>query len=276
MPLPKYPDESPPDELFHYTSAYSLNEIIGNRTVWASSVGWVNDSTELAIAGEVVRTLLRDRADAIGTGRVSEGLRQLADYLRVDDLLRSDPDFGAQVTVCAFSLSEKGDDLNQWRAYCPVNGGYALGFRTSSLLSIVPEAGRWRLARCFYTPSEHLRVLGALVDWVVDHDLVGDIEWRANFWREFLWLAPLIKHSAFADEKEWRLVSGKVAITSLKLRATGSHIIPYKPIPLSGSFVGKVVVGPQLDQSLGRRGAEALLAKARDTVVLSEIPYRLV
>lgn len=279
MRNPTIPDEQPPAMLFHYTTAEALLSILKSKTVRATALGWVNDTSELALAAETLQALLRERAKRVAPP-IAKVLLGLADNFHLETRLDRDPDAEEPVTACAFSLSTEENDLNQWRAYCP-QGGYALGFTTERLQAasaVGLTRAQFRLLRCRYTEVEQRELLGSLVDDIVADEPTASVNLAQALWNAFLRVAPLIKHPAFRHENEWRLVCDKVRIKELSLRATKSYIMPFVPLTLEGLFIDKIIVGPQLDQRMGVQGAAAAFRQTFNIstkVIRSEIPYRL-
>lgn len=96
----------PPDLLYHYyTDQQGLLGIFRSRAIWATAVGYLNDSSEFKHAREVARTVLNARiANANGD-----------DKPLLHDLLATIDATGGNICVSSFSLH--GDSLSQWRAY---------------------------------------------------------------------------------------------------------------------------------------------------------------
>ena len=53
------------------------------------------------------------------------------------------------LTPFVASFSENGDQLSQWRAYCPKGNGFSIGFRYSDLSYLLKTTG-FRLVKCIY------------------------------------------------------------------------------------------------------------------------------
>lgn len=114
-------------------------------------------------------------------------------------------------------FSELEDDLSQWRAYGGGENGYAIGFRTGSLAGI-PSCFLARVT--YYETAKHKHLLEEVAVATLSFYKEGLAEYgtsESERWtNDFLaaWdlaitqIAPLFKHSAFAGEKECRLVKG--------------------------------------------------------------------
>lgn len=107
--------------VYHYTDAAGFKGIIESQEIWATSIYYLNDWTEFYHG----RDAFVQGANALLKSKEAEGAAR--EVLLV--LSNSRP----QMFVCSFSGARDGDDLSQWRAYCP-KGGYAIGFPVAELL----------------------------------------------------------------------------------------------------------------------------------------------
>ena len=187
------------------------------------------------------------------------------------------------VTVCAFSMSANGNSLGQWRAYCPVGGGYALGIFSDELVRLLRTDERdspWKLVRCRYEKADQEQLLEELVDWAVHELSDAPVNFHQSLWSRFLVYAAQIKHPDFSEEQEWRLISSKLAIGTLSTRATNLSLIPYREIKFDNdrSWIARLVVGPHTNVDLAFLGADNLLRRhgIPDSVFRSPTPYHVV
>jgi hypothetical protein len=85
------------------------------------------------------------------------------------------------------------------------------------------------------------------------------------WWDTFEPVAPTIKHRAFHEEQEWRLISTPVLLKDRRwrVRAGRSMLIPYIPITLAPSDaylpIRDVVIGPTPHMELAVKAAGILL-----------------
>jgi hypothetical protein len=97
-------------------------------------------------------------------------------------------------------------------------------------------------------------------------------------------LVPRLKHRAFREEKEWRLMVLPMADRSqsvMEYRASAMGLVPYISLQLASETerlpVTRVYVGPTQEQDRGvlaARGFLAGLGYDPDIVVSSDIPFR--
>jgi hypothetical protein len=155
-----------------------------------------------------------------------------------------------------------------------------------------------------YDPREQATLVRKLVEEVLSqilaHRDLPPTDDHFFFWRHggnlvpFLHrVAPAIKDKAFADEREWRIISRPVGVISkgFAFRPGKSMITPYYKIPLFGNpddvgrpRVRRIVVGPTPNPELSKRSVRSLILSERlERIVApggvididdSTVPYR--
>ena len=87
-----------------------------------------------------------------------------------------------------------------------------------------------------------------------------------------------IKHEAFAEEREWRLIAvGSAGEEEMSFRTGTLGVIPYLKLALPTHAVAEIVVGPGRDQALRERGVRRLVEESGlgpVEVRLSKAPFR--
>jgi hypothetical protein len=270
---------TPPDVLYHYTSAAGLIGILTSKSLWASCIRYLNDTSE----HQYTIGLFRD----VILSRKSGSLRTWW------------PDIQAAVfkhspLVFVASLSLVGDQLSQWRSYCTPHSGYAIGFRGASLKAATLSQN-FTLLPCIYDLERQRRIVEAAID---KHDGIVETAIAAaeagsdphvagaalgDFVGEMTSWATIFKHQAFLQEVEWRLVSGYVPVgdAQIKYRPRESLMVPYVTFDLSfvdsATLLHEIIVGRTPHPEEGILAVESL---ARSTGYrigiprLSECPYR--
>ncbi len=184
--------------------------------------------------------------------------------------------------ICVASFTEEGNLLSQWRAYGAVGAGYSIGFQDLR----VPDSGIERatagtmLVKCEYDQGTFrervhscFELIGERFTSYVERCL-DDMTCRGEVLKTAYWvmfrcagkLAPSLKHEAFREEKEWRIVviprSGRQS-EAISYRPTNRGLVPYVPISLceSGKLmpIEAVYVGPTQDPEAGKRSTIAFL-----------------
>jgi hypothetical protein len=273
----------PPDDpmLFHYTTAEALLGIVETATLRASSTRFLNDEEEFVGAVEGLKrylTALEKQPNATDEWRSLYAQIHRELYLRPE-----------QATF-VFSFSESRDLLSQWRAYCPPDGGYAIGFGMKTLSELAGEQG-FVLSKCIYDREEQGRRTAALVVAAIasisQHP--DPASWRqeviAPFLHRFYSIAPLLKHPAFVEEREWRLVlspSMDGPSDKVKFQARAGLLIPYYGFSLGDirnrPVLGEIVIGPHRHQQLAFSTLMGFLGHTgvrAEEISASTIPFRV-
>lgn len=272
-----------PDTLYHYTSVEGLDGIASSRTIWASAARYMNDAKEFTLAVDIARRHVAKRESEESDRNRARLFRYLHDQLeRVESL-----------EVCIFSLSREGDLLSQWRAYCPPNGGYSIGFPGSLLRAVMaPQGGM--LVPCEYERRSQVQLveealapaLRDLPNSVPEGDEaikeLGEEHVGALF-NQLIFVAPLIKHHSFEEEHEWRLIwiPGRSDPNRLRFRVGSGTYVPFVPLSLdhNGQSIpfAEVVIGPMPDQDSARRALGGGIRERGtewQSLRTSKVPYR--
>ena len=274
--------EPSPEFLYHYTSALGLCGMIQSDSIWASKIQHLNDSTELLLALRICEMLLRNESHR----QPNPWTKQLIEYA-IETLKRI-----KLVNICICSFSEKNDLLSQWRGYCPQEGGYNIGIPGSHLTTTFGRE-KFTLIRCVYDDKTQNELVQDTLDVALPELFTIPVSSRSQMQiaaepviqRLHLMLmeiAPIIKNPGFAEESEWRAVSGPIAIghNRIKLRAQGNVIRPYYELPLDLRNINiHVTTGPCRYPDLARESCFMLIEKAglqSFAVSGSVIPFRVI
>lgn len=276
--------EETPEVLYHYTSISALLGILDSGSVWATDIHFLNDEEEFTYAVDRSRSVLSNIAEDATDDREKAVLNEAQEKLTTIE----------NVSVCVFSLSEDPNVLSQWRAYCPTAQGVAIGFDTEMLGPVMDEQD-FRLVPCVYSDRDHVLLLRNVVAQTIkayrnglrsEEQPKGDelVEKAAvDFLQRLIMVAPTIKHRAFAEEKEWRLVSNDLIPAThpkYNVRTGPSMVIPHFEFDLElddGKWpIDEVYLGPTPNTELAMDGIMMALEKYEvgASVVASQIPYR--
>lgn len=244
----------PRETLYHYTSFSGLLGIIRSRALWASDIRYMNDSAELKHTADLIRMEITQR---IAAGHPDPHLlNQFLDWVS-HRITNGHLLFGA-------SFRSNGNLLSQWRGYSRLGKGVSIGFDPNYILKCA-QAQSFQIGRCVYDPGEQKRLIVRVVDAVEalargsrpDHATDGPsshLPYHELFQQiesNLLRIAAVLKHPAFEEEDEWRIVSP--AITDyinapVLFREGASNLIPYvefkfaaeadRPITIEHVFLG--------------------------------------
>lgn len=264
--------------LYHYTSQAGLLGITESRTIWASSVFHLNDSTEFSYGTKLVAEEIKLRRMAWRVFRREEYDQFYSKILHMADSLHLPKTFAA-------SFSEAGDSLSQWRAYASDGNGFSIGFR-DQYLSELAEWQHFRLVKCLYNEREQREVVNSFLDTTAHIFRKENSSLAEGFFVETLArIAPSLKDPSFKDEREWRLLASGVYYLpneDVRVRAYKSIRIPYIEFYLELddiSFrIDEIIEGPNPYPELNSYSVvESRMARRvwpQPLVGRSRIPYR--
>lgn len=279
--------------LYHYTSGQALQNITGNAELWAGLPEQMNDAQELRRALTWLNLVASQRElDARVENKKDESYnfnKWAADQSKhaldrgrwLDDNPKS----------YLISLSSEGDSLSQWRAYCPDNNGYCVGFPSALIMPAIDAAGA-HFAPCIYNESDVERVVRELYDYHLTKWLAEVPEWAyattveglkkdqhthvesvTNAWQAMLTemrlVGHFIKNPSFEAENEWRILFFDHETTSDDLKfVTGRGgvraFLPFKfaehvSRPMTAAPRPSLRIGPNSNVAGARFSATRLL-----------------
>jgi hypothetical protein len=270
-----------PHIVYHYTDAKGLAGILRRRHIWATDVRYLNDSAEFGYAIQLMTPALNAIEASVGKHE-----ELFSEWRKV---LSKAPN----VSTYVVSFSSLSDSLPQWRAYSRPYG-FALGLDHPHLISMaLASHAKGHLLRCIYDPTAQQEEINHGLRYLVgcysdDTDTPPDDKvtgFGAHFFGYLLVLAGCLKHPAFAEEKEWRLILREVAPGEFPLKRkarAGLHTyVPYAELPIGTNKsplpLAKIVIGPCLDFERAADGLSTLLDETGvevKSIVRSDIPFR--
>lgn len=227
--LSKHLQTLPPKRLFHYTSPDALIGIVSNKEIWATNTMFLNDANEIKQAADQAESVIEHIKDHEQLEDDELGL--------LNEFKRHLNSAGKRFYVASFT--EHNDSLSQWRAYCPSSGGYNIGFPSLQIANMA-QTQNFRLVKCIYDISIQWNILYQIIKYFVGmfsrlknteadlEEFVKDITWR--FFQHIAKIGVIMKHPAFEEEAEWRVISSAInEINNPNIAFRGSHrgLIPY-------------------------------------------------
>ncbi|MGE0736721.1 MAG: DUF2971 domain-containing protein [Alphaproteobacteria bacterium] len=281
-----------PDEIFHYTSANGLLGILSETQLRATNISFLNDSTEYQHSIDGFSFVARHNLkpdNPIPSNILLNNILERISRASGEKLI-------PPVYVSCFS--EVSDSLSQWRGYGHGEGGFAIGFNVPKLIDVVLTEGAL-LWPCIYAPQEQARLYEKLLlelDKIFQQAVFAnsDLQNSSSFASEFAKyallklsvFAPLIKHHAFKEESEWRIVRTLEAwdVRNLKFIVRGTTISGFQPISMTSKVgssglmpISSIIVGPSRHMGLSKVALEAFLMQLgypNGLVRLSTVPFR--
>lgn len=261
--------------LYHYTSLQGLMGITQSRKLRASDVRYMNDSTELTYALNLLRDAIESRK------KTNEAEQRILSAFSV--WLRDQINTGPMLFSASFR--ESGNLLSQWRGYSTHGKGVSLGFNPAAVQKLANQQ-MFSLGKCIYDPEKHIdfieRIIARILKLCLNEcnlsSLFDEIE------GDLLAMCALFKHPTFAEEQEWRLVSPtfeSVADHPIDFREGKAMLIPHYLFNLEVNdtiVLDHVFVGPTPNAELSVNALTHYLkhhnAYPQKGINDCEIPYR--
>jgi Protein of unknown function (DUF2971) len=275
---------TPPEVVYHYTSAKSLQGIVESGQIWATDSRYLNDSLEFQYAVDLTThaiVALRSKLPERDWDALDIFQRYLEDAPR------------ARIYVASFSAAT--DVLSQWRAYCPTSGGVCVGIATAGLRA----RDDCLFLQCIYDADSQQTLILELVGHLLNRfrSFSPDAQEDAallrlgtlgeEFFDGFLILASIFKHPGFAEEQEWRVLlvdsytlDEAERTENIHFREGRSGLVPFVTYQISTrpdpNIFPEILVGPNPHISLACDAVKLLLkvSEFKSTIVASKIPYR--
>ncbi len=288
-----------PPVLYHYTDAFGAQGIISSNCLWATATQFSNDLSEIEYAAALGLDTIK--AAWRGKKKISSWERVLVEHLvqLFETPLHA---FGQPFIV---SFCENGDLLSQWRAYGSASGfsmAFSPLYRQDAVTLISKGGFRTKLNQVIYDEEEQRQrlrhILRRLVELVDGFSFAttsskgksAHVELSVLLVLEMTDWACAVKHRAFSEEKEWRIVTYPQGATlvgtkspnyeSILVRPTSRLLLPYMILePPTGKLLPLLEVrcGPSQFQEQSARAMGILVGGKgyRDVAItLSRIPLR--
>lgn len=273
--------------LHHYTGVGSLLGIATSDSLWASHVYYLNDSKEILHACDILQSAIQPRI-AFG-GLTPEEIDFAEQFLTWAKSFN-----GERYNLFVFSLSEERSLLSQWRSYTPHGKGVSIEF-SPQLVQRLANENNLRIARCLYDPHEHDALLMSLFEKMLltfrrlrpTRNINGYglescyYEFIEAFRNDVFQVLALIKHPAFAEEREWRLISkyfDRYTVPEIHFREGASMLVPYIKLSLGAArpVFESITLGPSQNAELSFSALHMFLANSQLCLHTrnSNIPYR--
>lgn len=269
-----------PAYLYHYTTIQGVHGILGKGAIWATSVDYLNDTTEpdytVGLIDELIHKLIYEETKSRG-GEEFGVVNQLL-WVRYE--LFQHRSRSNYFVTC---FCEVSDLLSQWRAYGQ-NGGFSLNFSADKLESLVQrlndhdggdidtkEERSWYFEKMVYDKRTQRDLVESVLKSCIqaystciekhsidqtllitaldkDADFRESFKRFAQYWaKKLLRFVTLFKHPAFSEEKEWRMVHRRSTADckDLSFRDGKGWLIPYTEVKIDlNTCLASITCGP--------------------------------
>ena len=268
--------------IYHYTTAAGLHGIVSQKKLRLTHTQHLNDETEGLHGAKAVSKALNILSQRLPT---SELVNALSQAMKVALEKRQIMTEGGTFVGC-FSMD--GDSLPQWRGYGRYDSAFSMAFDAGELLQL---AGRAWGGRCWLLPVEYdedvfiSKMEKALEIASEEFDGHKSIESPQRLLYSlilhFANYGSALKHPAFREEQEWRLIILQLGSDTLPIHHLASATFrPYIELELGADVLSRalthVIVGPQQTQEATEHGVSSFLKAQLGVhvpVIRSAVPF---
>lgn len=184
--------------VYHYCSLDTFLKIIQNKSIRLSDIGKSNDYTERIYMENKIHEELVKNIKKEFPAEVVESI------LKIEEMCRHS--MNETRVLYAMCFSEEKDLLSQWRGYADDGMGVSIGFSKNILERTNEQEYGLVFKRICYNEEEQEQFVKEQVN------IVFDTMKRKNIYASFaevyenqITSIGCMKHSGFAEEREWRL-----------------------------------------------------------------------
>jgi hypothetical protein len=275
-----------PQQLFHFSDLQGMVGILESRTLWASLATSLSDQSEVSYGLSRARALIQ-RGEVPGE---ADFLQSVERFL---DPNNSPATFRLEWRTFIISFCSRVDLALQWLHYGRNGSGVVLAVdaarvRTKpfDLVEVLYEEARQDLL---------IRsVIKAAFDCLQHHiglvprkEVTSLASVAAHLTAQRIWMAaPRIKNHAFAEEREWRLITYDLIgqrvprdagiQLPMRYRVVARRIIPYMELSFDTLPITELILGAGLSMLPGDPGLAVLVENtiAGARIMRSEVPVR--
>lgn len=254
--------------LYHYTDVNGLLGILNNNSLWATNIHFLNDIKELyAGVDDLTSFCEKEKKRTEGKNIAKEILVPLCRmYDQTIETIHSRLNNNLDSYIISFT--DKKDNLRQWMSYCPPNGGYCIEFDKemiinkeinllknhiiSNLRSVIYETLNFEsylsIEQVIIDIKENMKEDNGLERYLMNRDM------------KILLDCCTTKKSDFSDESEERIIiQARTSNENIKYRTKSGIIIPYYEYTFNPDCIKSVLIGPNTNIKLARKGLENFL-----------------
>jgi len=275
-----------PQQLFHFTDLQGMVGILEKRTLWATLATSLSDESEVSYGLSRARLLIQ-RGEAPGDAAFLQTVERFLDPQN------SPAAFRLEWRTFIISFCARADLALQWLHYGRNGSGVALAFDANraqkkpfDLVQVLYEEARQDLLICSIIKAAS-NCLQDRVSRVPQGEVQSLEAVAAHLTAQRIWMAaPRLKNPAFAEEREWRLITydliGQRVPRSAdpelptRYRIVARRIVPYMELSYETLPITEVILGAALSMQPQDPGLTILVENtiAGVRITRSSVPVR--
>lgn len=281
-----------PSELYHYTSPKALRGILKSNNLWFSNIYFLNDTSEMRYTYFLILDLLPSLKKDLDEEFYKKILER-AEYMTCNTYYAEESEIFARLEYYVLCLSTEKNCLNLWSNYTKTNDktGYNIAFSYKGLQDSVEMKGYEFVSfasvcydldkqkqMLFNTIQKYNQKYVSAKNGKDKQILLWDIIDNFKIYSIFL------KHPAFADEKEFRIVIGIRTHShneNCEFEIQNGIFVPHieleMPNPEKESIIKSITISPTCDKDLAVYSVRKLANSTKHyciPIYTSDIPLR--
>ena len=299
-------------QVYHYTSADAFVSMVntgggihGELTFWASSVYYMNDTSEMSVLyGELIKIMPKIEEELNLSDNLLSGIQStslLNNRLTIGGVVKDFFFLCFFRNVYVISFSDQRDTLPMWSMYGKNGNGLCLVFDMDKLNSFLDANHKMKDVVYSLDEGPVWDYLKEQYKYYYEEDTnIGD-RWIGFITSVLLELSGKVKNIKYDYEQEYRIIDHVIDMKDLlkwksylnmldskpserpayiseaDVRVRDGLMIPYKKFTFPLECLSKVIIGPSTNQKLQKEALGVLLKGTHlkeDDFILSDIPYR--
>ena len=249
-------------QLYHYTDVNGLMGIIKYEKLWATDINFLNDSEEYYAGIRKLKDFCSSSLSSLDkTNHVDKVISGL--YELIPDIIEKNL---TNRNLYITSFTSKEDNLRQWMSYCPDNSGYCIEFDRHNILMNEQCEKKLNITCRIEDVDYGQGTFDKQLSFESIMKMIKATDTRTaalNVANNLLFHCCAIKNNEFHDESETRLVAQSTISKehNAKYRTRSGVIVPYIEYPIKKSAIKRIIIGPNINMDLAKKGLEDFLIK---------------
>ena len=281
-----------PSKLYHYTSPKALRGILKSNKLWFSNIYFLNDISEMRYTYYLLLEILPKIKNELD-GEFYEKIKGRAEYMTCNTYYEEESEIFARLEYYVLCLSTEKNCLNLWSNYTKTTDrtGYNICFSYKGLKDCV-ESKCYEFVSfasvCYDLELQNKMITNTLLKFSEKYKAAkNNKEKQVIFWDiidNFKIYSIFLKHTAFTDEKEFRVVIGirshshdEKCEFEIQNGIFVPHIEQEMPDPEEISIIKSITISPTCDKELAVYSVRKLANSTKHyfiPIYTSDIPLR--
>ncbi|MCR5260737.1 MAG: DUF2971 domain-containing protein [Candidatus Gastranaerophilales bacterium] len=281
-----------PSELYHYTSPRALRGILKSNNLWFSNIYFLNDTSEMKYTYWLILEILPNIKKDLDEDFYKK-IVERAEYMTCNTYYEEESEIFARLEYYVLCLSTEKNCLNLWSNYTKTSDktGYNIAFSYKGLQECVDAKGYEFVSFasvCYDLERQKKMLLETILNFNKKYkNAKNGKDKQVVLWDitdNFKIYSVFLKHPAFSDEKEFRIVIGIRTHShdeNCEFEIQNGIFVPHieheMPDPEEESIIKSITISPTCDKDLAVYSVRKLANSTKHyflPIYTSDIPLR--